>query len=132
MDIVVQSIRYKPRPRYILEAKRLAMPNNPIGDYVGEEGLMRFVRSTYGGECPEAAMLGYIQSDDAERWRKLLQKRFNVDHNNEFRFNQNGKELRPESVNSSLKHEWFTHHERGHAPIKIYHIFLDCCGEGSV
>lgn len=55
------------RPSYQFEAKRLGS-NHGVGKYVGSDGLGMFIAGTYGRECHEAGMLGYVQQDSTEVW----------------------------------------------------------------
>src|SRR5258708_3524879 len=47
IDIIIESSfrpRHKQRPWYTFEAKRLCRPSHPIGNYTGEQGILRFIR----------------------------------------------------------------------------------------
>jgi len=76
LDLVVVSGHFRPRPKYIFEAKRLRKNGYPIGKYVGEGGLQCFVQGVYASEHPEAAMIGYLQSDNAIYWETELNRSF--------------------------------------------------------
>ena len=86
VDIIIKSNyrpRNKPRPRYIFEAKRLCKPSHPISNYAGQEGIIRFVQGRYAADCPEVAMLGYVQTDTISHWITELTKRFENDSANQ-------------------------------------------------
>jgi hypothetical protein len=127
MDITVECTyrpRHKPRPRYILEAKRLRRPSHLIGYYAGEEGVKRFVSGLYASDCPEVAMVGYVQSDAAGYWMGRLEELFDDDSADEYRVR--GR-LSRKKIIIDLPDEWGSGHLRSNgALIMIYHILLDC------
>lgn len=124
LDLVIECSSSKPRPSYIFEAKRLCKASASIGDYTGEEGLQRFVYEKYGAQYPEAAMIGYIQSDNYEYWIKEMNRKFDRDQKNDLRIIQKLKQIQ---IINSLPYEWFSEHERSTGKkIAIYHILLDC------
>lgn len=124
LDLVVISGHSRPRPRYVFEAKRLRKNGYPIGKYVGEDGLQCFIKGVYASQCPEAAMIGYLQSDAAIYWESELKRSFDNDSNNDFRI-KNG--LQKATEISSLSNTWVSEHERVvSSSIILYHIFLDC------
>jgi hypothetical protein len=122
LDLVVVSSHFRPRPKYIFEAKRLRKNGYPIGKYVGEGGLQCFVQGVYASEHPEAAMIGYLQSNNAIYWETELHRSFK--DSPDLCINQL---LQKTQVLSSITDVWTSEHEREeNAPIVIYHIFLDC------
>ncbi|MCY7391419.1 MAG: hypothetical protein LH647_07960 [Leptolyngbyaceae cyanobacterium CAN_BIN12] len=124
LDLVVVSAHTRPRPKYIFEAKRLRKNSYPIGKYVGEDGLQCFVKGVYASQYPEAAMVGYVQSDAASYWESELKRRFNGDPNNDLRIIQL---LQKVQVLSSMPNVWVSEHERvTGSSIATYHIFLNC------
>jgi hypothetical protein len=124
LDLVVVSGHSRPRPKYIFEAKRLRKNSYPIGKYIGEDGLQCFVKEVYASQYPEAAMVGYIQSDAVSYWESELKRSFDGDLNNDLRIIQL---LQKVQVLSSMPDVWVSEHERitGSA-IAVYHIFLNC------
>lgn len=82
LDLVVECSKAKPHLKYIFEAKRLSKGKVTIGDYVGKDGLQRYVYGIYASQYPEAAMIGYIQSDNSDYWLNELQRKFDNDSNN--------------------------------------------------
>lgn len=127
MDVIVESShrpRHKRRPKFVFEAKRLRRPGHLIGDYVGDDGVKRFVYARYAADCPEMAMVGFVQSDDAMYWIGRLEEQFDNDTTDEFRVRE---VLAKKSVISDLPDEWGSRHLRTNGtPIAIYHILLDC------
>lgn len=130
LDIVIQDSRAKPRQEYIFEAKRLRRKSHSIGDYTGKDGMQCFIDNRYASKCPEAAMIGYLQSDNYCYWQQELQRKFNQDTDNKLRLNG---ELRQVELISSLPHEYLSQHQRvSETLIIIYHIFLDCSRQANL
>ena len=127
MDVLVECTsrpRDKPRPRYILEAKRLRRPSHRIDYYAGDEGVKRFVTGLYASDCPEVAMVGYVQSDDARYWMERLEELFDNDSADEYRVREKLSETR---VIPDLPDEWGSGHLRiNGTSVMIYHVLLDC------
>ena len=122
LDLVVVSGHFRPRPKYIFEAKRLRKNGYPIGKYVGEGGLQCFVKGVYASEHPEAAMIGYLQSDNAIYWETELHRSFK--DSSDLCIKQL---LQKAQVLLSMPDVWTSEHEReDNDSIVIYHIFLDC------
>jgi len=67
VDIRIDSSDLRPRTRFAFEAKRLG-DGHPVDDYLGHEGLGRFLRGEYAPNDNEAGMLGYVQSGDPRDW----------------------------------------------------------------
>lgn len=112
------------RPKYLFEAKRLRASGYPVSKYIGSEGVQCFTTGLYAKEFPEAAMLGYIQSNSIILWKtkikKAIDKNAKILELQEPQQNYNGLNAFPE--------EWFSLHTRSSVgrPLKIYHILLDC------
>lgn len=124
LDLVVISGHCRPRPKYIFEAKRLRKNGYPIGKYVGKDGLQCFVKEVYASQYPEAAMIGYVQSDATSYWESELKRSFDRDLNNDLRTIQI---LQQVQVVSSMSNVWVSEHERiTGSVIAVYHIFLNC------
>ena len=132
LDIVVESnLPREVRPEYIFESKRLRKKSRqlqkggfPIGEYVGEDGLQCFVKGIYASQYPEAAMVGYVQSDTASYWESELKRRFDEDTNNDLRITQR---LQKVQVLFSMPDVWISEHERiTGSVIAVYHILLNC------
>jgi hypothetical protein len=119
LDIVIQYSGSKPRPEYIFEAKRLRKGSHSIGKYTGKDGMQCFIDGRYASQYPEAAMIGYLQSNDYSYWEKELRRKFNDDKNSQ---------LKQIKIICSLPYEYFSKHKRRSGQsIIIYHIFLNCC-----
>ncbi|MBD2276834.1 hypothetical protein [Aphanizomenon flos-aquae] len=124
LDLVIEWSGCQPRPKYVFEAKRLRKKGYSISKYTGEDGLQPFVAGTaYAAQYPEAAMIGYIQSDNYEYWIRELTRKF-TESNNGLSIIQ---ELTQIEVIASLPNELVSQHDRSTgSPITVYHILLDC------
>ena len=124
LDLVVVSGHSRPRPKYIFEAKRLRKNSYPIGRYMGEDGLQCFIKGVYASPYPEAAMIGYIQSDAATYWETELKRSFDNASHNDLYIKQ---VLQKMQIIVSLPNTWVSEHERVvSGSITVYHIFLNC------
>jgi hypothetical protein len=124
LDIVIVCSAVLPRPTFIFEAKLLRKNGFPIGKYTGDGGMQCFIRGEYAADNHCAAMIGYIQSDNAYRWAKELQRSFNNDTHGILKIKQS---LQQCLVIPELPSEWLSIHEReNNDNIEIHHIFLDC------
>jgi hypothetical protein len=124
LDIIIEA-HWEGRPKYCFEAKRLRKKGFPASKYVGEDGMGCFISGLYASRYPEAAMLGYIQSDSVEFWRKKvtaeIERKADTLH---LRSPQQDMK-----VIDAFPIEWISEHERMNIgyPITIFHILLDCC-----
>lgn len=123
LDIVIEDSKSKPRSRYVFEAKRLKKNAFSIGRYVGEEGLLCFVRSIYAARYAEAAMLGYVQSGTVEYWSQELKRRFDDDKKNEMLVLKTIKQVQVEGCPDVLVSK---HERKENAAITLCHLFVDC------
>lgn len=122
VDLILESTEVRPHPRYLFEGKRLGN-GNPIGRYVGVDGLDLYIQGTYAEKYAEAAMVGYVQSHDAAYWYTRLEQAFAR--------NQQGLAvlgpLTPSTIIQDLPHCWSSNHGRPQGnPIRMTHVFLDC------
>ena len=67
MDIRIDSSEARPRARLCFEAKRLD-PNHGTSDYLGSEGLERYLDGRYARDEMAAGMLGYAQAGNPADW----------------------------------------------------------------
>lgn len=127
IDVIIESNsrpRHKPRPWYIFEAKRLCRPSHPISKYTDKDGLFRFIQGRYAADCPEVAMLGYVQTDTVDHWVAELTARFENDSRNQLSVTQ---KLSRVIILSDLTEEWSSSHKRTNGtPLTVFHLFLDC------
>ncbi len=123
VDIVCTLAGRKPQKRIRFEAKRLKNKNFPVGNYIGNEGLMEFITGNYAPEDNTGGMLGYIQSDDCEYWAKQIPDA--LSRSEEVSITEDGlwQEARVENVNHCYK----TKHNRitNNRKLLVYHLLLD-------
>jgi hypothetical protein len=123
LDLAVVDNTGRPRSTYVFEAKRLRKNGFPIGKYVGVDGLQCFIQGVYAPQESEAAMIGYMQSDDAIYWEKELNRSFNGNSSNCLCITQ---VLRKDQILPSMPDVWVSQHKRKVDDITIYHVFLNC------
>jgi len=122
-DIIVQA-NFPGRPEYVFEAKRLKKGGWGVDKYIGCEGMGRFLDGAYASRYPEAAMLGYVQSDSPGFWQVKVKEAIDNTASSLF--------LRcpqyDEKIIDDFPLEWVSGHNRPALgrPIDIYHILLDC------
>lgn len=124
VDIVVERSGTRPRLHYIMEAKRLRRGSHSIGQYIGGDGLQRFLRGSYAANALEAAMVGYVQSESVETWAKQLEEASGLSTDNSLDVVERLWRLGPLG---ELKHRWSSTHMRSSGTeITICHILLAC------
>lgn len=124
LDIVVVCSSKLPRPEFMFEAKLLRRNAFPISLYAGYSGMQCFIRGEYAADYPAAAMIGYMQTDDAMRWVAQLERSFKSDTHNILR---RKTDLHKVVIIPTLKSEWVSEHGRARGgDMKIFHVFLDC------
>lgn len=124
IDIVAVCSAKLPRPEFMFEAKLLRKNGFPVSLYVGDEGMLCFIRNEYAASYPAAAMIGYLQSDDANRWFNELERVFSNDVAGDLRIKL---PLRKVKVLAPLEEEWISEHGRvNNNDIQLFHILLDC------
>jgi hypothetical protein len=126
LDIKIVSSQYLPRNRFSFEAKRLGK-HNPVGNYVGPEGLGCFLKGDYADKEDDAGMLGYVQSDTAKNWARKIQAKLEEPHN-DFALYDNSS-WRKHFMRSGPTYTYRTRHNRVALgrPIDIYHTLLMFC-----
>ncbi len=123
LDIRIDLTRTSPRSRFRFECKRLGRGYS-AAKYLGVDGLGRFLRGEYAREDVRAGMLGYLQSDDEEKWAGKIEAAM--------AFAEDHRAIRPDSpwrhepVIKELIHTYRSGHSRGHGrrPIEIFHTLL--------
>lgn len=127
IDIVVRFTDTRPREKFCFEAKRLKVKSHGIGDYTGPEGMGCYLNEEYAPEDPDAAMVGYLQSDDAKKWLAKLKAKYRDGGNPLSCVTDPGVALQPVLIHDQLVNEWQSEHARPtRGNITLYHIFLDC------
>lgn len=124
VDIRIDSALRRPRTRFAFEAKRLA--NGPgVDEYLGENGLGRFLRGEYAKTEDTAGMLGYVQSGRPEDWAERIGRTLG-ESPADYSVLPEGN-WRRASLVDGLKHTYCSSHSRQSVdrPISIYHSLLD-------
>jgi len=124
-DIFIELGSHLERPKYVFEAKRLRTDGFGASKYTGVEGMGCFTEGIYAVGYDEAAMLGYVQSDTHNEWKKRVMK--SITENASSLYLQSAQY--DEVVIPEFPLEWVSEHVRVKAmgkPIKIYHVLLDC------
>ena len=130
LDIQIERCGMRPKPIYTFEAKRMrddkkASASECLLQYLGDNGVGRFVAGKYERERAEAAMLGCVQAHTPEHWIKLIERAFNDDSANG-RFNI-VERFKPCSVIPEITNEGSTVHRRiTGSTIRLLHILLSC------
>jgi hypothetical protein len=125
VDILIEcSVGRLPRKRYRFEAKRCArnLFNSKYKIEWYAEGIAEFVAGIYARHDPEAGMLGLMQSDRAQYWKKDLSAHLDKDPALAC---QSG--LTDVNLIADLPDVAVSQHKRVDGSlIDLYHIFLDC------
>jgi len=127
LDIVIKDNGgIRPKPRYTFEAKRLRRKGHPLSVYLGRAGLRRFVTGEYASSAPEAAMLGYVQSETLDVWAEQLEEAL-PKRRTGLKLTQG---LMRTVVVMELTHCWTSRHQRGEADeVTVCHILLNCAAD---
>jgi hypothetical protein len=121
-----------PRPHFTFEAKRLrddskASPSDTIRQYLGKDGLSRFLTGLYVPESVEAAMLGCMQARDAEFWFTQIENAFQADIANGSADYRCTTSLTSAAISKDLPHECVSEHVRASGTVfRMFHILIDC------
>ncbi len=121
IDIEVES-HGKSRPVFSVEAKCLRQWTHTIGLYTGEDGMMCFVKGAYAGSEPEAAMLGYLQTNNDIYWLAELRRKVGEDKDELGLI----EDLAPSATPAFECEHTSTHIRQSGVTIRIHHIFVDC------
>lgn len=120
---IIMSYAAGKRPEFFFEAKRLYDIPGSASRYTGKEGMGCFINGRYASRCPEAAMIGYVQSETLEHWQSTL--RLRVD-SLRLELEVEGITV-PISFDGSFPLEWSSSHRRkALASLELFHILLDC------
>ena len=132
LDIQIERCGVRPKPRFTFEAKRLrddikCSVSDTMREYLGVDGLLRFVGGRYTPESIEAAMLGCIQARDAEFWFNQIDDAFDTDERRGGKLYAMIGRLRRVNVITDLRDERVSVHARSSGvSIQIFHLFIDC------
>src|SRR5712691_5124297 len=107
-DIFIELGSRRERPIYVFEAKRLRTKGFGASKYIGVEGMGCFTEGIYAEGYDEAAMLGYVQSNTLNEWKKRVKK--SITENAASLYLQSA--LFDEVVIAEFPLEWVSEHER--------------------
>jgi hypothetical protein len=121
-----------PRRHFTFEAKRLrddskASVSDTIRQYLGEDGLSRFLTGRYVPESVEAAMLGCMQARDAKFWFTQIEIAFLADIANGSADYGCRVSLKPAAISKDLPYECVSEHARANGTaFRMFHVLIDC------
>lgn len=124
VDVLIECSGSRPRKRYRLEAKRCARKKYKSKYNIDwyAQGINAFLTGLYATDAPEGALLGLMQSDDAEYWKKELSAKLKNDALLccQSLFSEVASTPDPLEIISSA------HRRSDGSAIDLYHVFLDC------
>ena len=126
VDIEFVRVSRGTRPRFRFEAKRLGL-GHPVGLYLGEEGMGRFLSGKYPVTHEEAGMLGYVQSRNEQTWADKLEAELERKPE-KYAVREDGPWERV-SIVARLHHTYRSRHDCGSAlpPVTICQVLLRFC-----
>lgn len=124
VDIRIDSALGRPRTRFAFEAKRLGNGHG-VPQYLGEDGLGRFLRGEYARTEDMAGMMGYVQSAAVGDWAAKIGGTLDASAD-DYRVLK-GRNWQHTPLVGGLEHTYRSTHSREHVhrPIDIYHSLLD-------
>lgn len=123
IDIRIDCSEMRPCSRMSFEAKRLGLKHG-TSEYIGKDGLQRFLDGSYAHNETIAGMLGYVQEGEPNEWALKVEKTIN--ENAEKLGLLDSSPWRHKQQVNELPHTYRSGHERpsvGQA-IEIFHTFL--------
>ena len=126
IDIEIESTECRSRPVFHFEAKRLRVDDsNSVSEYVGADGLKKFVTEMYGRAGDEGGMLGYVQSATPEHWAKAIESKLQRDGRETHQSTDDGTWTAVRLIRA-LDHTYVTRHCRPTlGEISVYHTLLN-------
>jgi hypothetical protein len=123
VDLAFVRTQHGPRRRFQVEAKRLYCSAS-LGEYLGSDGLQRFLNGDYAAEHPDAGMLGYVQTDTPAAWATKLEKHLGQ-AGGEYAVRVDGGFCQV-TVSRRLSHTYRSQHDRSSvgSAVDIYHTLL--------
>ena len=124
VDVLIECSGSRPRRRYRLEAKRCARikykSKYNIDWYA--QGIAAFLTGLYAKDSPEGGLLGLMQSDDANYWKKELSTKLKNDASLCCQSSLLDVEPMPDLPDMTVS----AHLRSDGSAIDLYHAFLDC------
>jgi hypothetical protein len=130
----IQIVRYgiRPRPDFTFEAKRLrddaaCSMASSLRNYLGADGVGRFVSGYYVPSSVEAAMLGCMEAHNASTWFDRVDEEFDADTKADGTKYRVLAPLAPAVVHPDLPDECVSVHGRASGgELTLFHLFIDC------
>lgn len=132
LDIQIERCGVRPKPLFTFEAKRLrddlsCSTSDTLRNYLGSDGISRFIEGRYVPSSPEAAMLGCIQAHNADFWFERIEAAFRDDRTRGASHYGVTVNLQLVTVIADLPDERISIHVRSTgSAIRIFHLFIDC------
>ena len=125
IDIKLKSRRTRPRLRFCFEAKRLRTSSS-VSEYLGKNGLGRFLDGSYSAEQAIGGLIAYVQADDCDGWCSKITTRLDTETH---KLECSGMWTLA-TITNYLPHTYRTIHKRVKplTNITIIHTLLDCTG----
>lgn len=125
VDLKLKSRRIRPRLRFCFEAKPMNSSSG-VSDYLGKDGLGRFLDGSYSSDQPIAGMIAYVQVEDCDRWCSQIAAKLDA---NVHKLGRGGL-WTATAIMTDLTHTYRTIHKRPNrlTNIAIIHTLLDCTG----
>jgi hypothetical protein len=124
VDVLIECSGSRPRKRYRLEAKRCARKkyNSKYNIDWYAQGISAFLNGLYAKDSPEGGLLGLMQSDDAEYWKKELFTKLKNDTSLCSQSLLLDITLVPDLPDTTVS----LHQRSDGSAVHLYHVFLDC------
>jgi hypothetical protein len=130
----IQIVRYgiRPRPDFTFEAKRLRDDSvcsmaTSLRQYLGADGVGRFLSGYYVPGRAEVAMLGCIEAHDPDIWFDRVGAEFDSDTKNGRSKYRVLAALTPVAIVTDLPDERLSVHKSASGGnLKLFHLFIDC------
>lgn len=123
VDIKLKSRRIRPRLRFCFEAKSLRTSSG-VTQYLGKEGLGRFLDGSYSSDQAIAGMIAYVQTENCDTWCSKIAAGLDK----ETHMLGHGGMWTLITITNELPHTYRTIHARAKrlTNITIIHTLLDC------
>lgn len=124
VDVLIECRGSRPRKRYRLEAKRCARKKYKSKYNIDwyAQGISVFLNGLYAKDSPEGGLLGLMQSDDEQYWKKELSAKLTSDTSLCCQSPLSEVESSPDLPDVTVS----LHRRSDGSAIDLYHIFLDC------
>lgn len=132
LDLQIERNGVIPKPLFTFEAKRLrddptVKARAALWQYLGTDGVGRFLSGYYVPESVEAAMLGCMQAHDANYWFNEIAVVFASDVESGGSRYGCTTTLVPTLVVDDFPDERVSHHRKvAGGVIRIFHVMIDC------